>query len=256
MPVKISLCIITLNEEANLRRCLQSAAGTVQEIIVVDSGSTDGTRKIAEEFGARFEVHAWRGYAEQKNLALSLASLPWILSLDADEALSPRLKEEIEQLEETPEVAGYSMPRCVRFEGKWIRHGDWYPDRLVRLFRNGKARFGGGRVHERLEVDGPIARLRNDIEHYSFRDAADHAGRGEKYAKLWVESQLDAGRRAGPLAAPLRAGYKFVRGYFLRGGFLDGGTGFGIAWRNAREVYLKYQLLEIESSRRDAALRP
>lgn len=242
--MKISLCIITLNEERNLRRCLESATDLADEIVIVDSGSTDATAAIAAEFGARFEQHAWHGYGAQKNLALSLALHPWILSLDADEALSPRLREEIARLREpAAEIGGYSMPRCVFFEGKWIRHGDWYPDRLVRLFRKDHGAFTGGKVHERMDVRGEIVRLTGDIEHYSFRDAADHAARGEKYARLWAETQGEQGRRVGTLAPWLRAGFKLLRGLILRGGFLDGPRGWGIAWRNAKEVYLKYRLL-------------
>lgn len=242
--MKISLCIIALNEEKNLERCLKSAAGLVHEIIIVDSGSTDGTKLVAENFSARFVTQPWMGYGNQKNFALSLAAHDWVLSLDADEALSPRLREEISLLKEPDaSISGYSMPRCVFFEGKWIRHGDWYPDRLVRLFRRDRAEFAGGRVHERLELDGDILQLKNDLEHYSFRDAADHEARGEKYARLWAETQAEQGRKVSALAPISRAVFKLLRGYVLRGGFLDGRIGWGIAWRNAREVYRKYKLL-------------
>jgi glycosyltransferase involved in cell wall biosynthesis len=243
--VKISLCIITLNEEQNLPRCLRSAADLVDEIVIIDSGSTDSTPSIAGDFKARFIHHPWLGYVGQKNFALSQASHDWILSLDADEELSGRLREEIRALREleSPAPSGYSMPRCVFYEGKWIRHGDWYPDRLIRLFRKDKARFGGGKVHERLEIKGRVAALDGELHHYSFRDAADHRQRCAQYARLWAETQFEQGRVATPGAAPAHAIFRFIRAYLLKRGFLDGKLGFRIASYAAREVYLKYKLL-------------
>lgn len=244
--MKISLCIITLNEEANLPRCLASAAALAEEILVVDSGSTDGTEAIARQYGARWVPQDWLGYVGQKNFALSLAQQEWVLSLDADEALSPALAEEIRRVKTHPPpegVAGFDMPRCVFYEGRWIRHGDWYPDRLVRLFRKNCARFAGGQVHERLEVQGEIRPLRGDLFHYSFKDAADHRARGEHYARLWAETQRAAGRTAGPLAPYYHAAFRWLRGYVLRGGFLDGPQGWRIAALCARETFLKYQWL-------------
>jgi hypothetical protein len=135
------------------------------------------------------------------------------------------------------------MPRCVFYEGRWIRHGDWYPDRLVRLFRKDRARFTGGQVHERLEVQGEVRHLRGDIYHYSFKDAADHRARGEHYARLWAASQRAAGRTAGPLAPYYHAAFRWLRGYLLRAGFLDGPEGWRIAALCARETFLKYQWL-------------
>lgn len=244
--MKLSLCIITLNEEANLPRCLASCAGVVDEIVVVDSGSTDGTEALARQHGARWVPQDWLGYVGQKNLALSLARHEWVLSLDADEALSPQLAEEIRALKATDpptDVTGYDMPRCVFYEGRWIRHGDWYPDRLVRLFRKDRARFEGGQVHERLVLEGVIRHLRGDLYHYSFKDAADHRARGEHYARLWAQSQRAAGRTAGPLAPYYHAAFRWLRGYFLRAGFLDGPQGWRIATLCARETFLKYHWL-------------
>jgi glycosyltransferase involved in cell wall biosynthesis len=244
--VKISFCIITLNEEANLRRCLASCASLADEIVVLDSGSTDGTEKIAREFGAHWEHQPWLGYVGQKNRVLARATNDWIFSIDADEELSPNLRDEIAALKKNPlreDVAGYSMPRCVLYEGRWIRHGDWYPDRLVRLFRKSKGRFTGGKVHERLEISGPVAPLRNDLFHYSFRDATDHWDRCEKYAKLWAESQKEAGKSAGAIAPYSHAAFRWLRGYILKRGFLDGPQGRRIAGICAREVFHKYRLL-------------
>ena len=245
--MKISFCLITLNEAENLPRCLKSCADVPDEIVVLDSGSTDATEKIAREFGARFERQDWLGYVGQKNKLLTLASHEWIFSLDADEELSPELRDEIRLLKTAGEVGddvgGFSMPRCVLYEGRWIRHGDWYPDRLVRWFRRSRATFSGGKVHERLEIRGRIISLRGELYHHSFRDAADHRARGEKYARLWAQEKFEAGRGAGPFAPVYRAAFRWVRGYILRRGFLDGAPGWRIAALCAGETFLKYRLL-------------
>jgi len=254
--MNISFCLITLNEEANLQRCLQSCAELADEIVVLDSGSTDGTEQIVRQFGARWEHQEWLGFVGQKNRALGRAACPWVFSIDADEALSPELREEVRHLKGTEppvDCGGYSMPRCVCYEGRWIRHGDWYPDRLVRLFRRDRARFVGGQVHERLEVAGTVVRLHSDLHHYSFRDAADHWERCQKYARLWAETQLAAGQQAGVWAPSVHAAFRWLRGYVLRRGFLDGPQGRRIADLNAREVRLKYQLLRDLSRRREGA---
>jgi glycosyltransferase involved in cell wall biosynthesis len=244
--MKISFCLITLNEESNLPRCLRSLADLADEIVVLDSGSTDGTERIAREYGARFEHQDWLGYVGQKNKVLSLATHEWVFSIDADEELSPELRTEIRRIKSAgspADLSGWSMPRCVLYEGRWIRHGDWYPDRLVRLFRPDRARFAGGKVHERLELDGSVQALSADLYHHSFKDAADHWARCEKYARLWAETQHEAGRTAGPLAPFTHAAFRWFRGYVLKRGFLDGPQGWRIAGFCAREVALKYRLL-------------
>lgn len=244
--MKISFCIITLNEAENLPRCLASCEGLADEIVVLDSGSTDATERIAREFGARWEVGAWQGYVAQKNRLLDMAQHDWVFSIDADEELSPRLREEIRAIkaQDSPErISGYSMPRCVFHEGRWIRHGNWYPDRLTRLFRRQRARFAGGKVHERLEITGKIARLRGELHHYSFRDAEDHWERCRKYAQLWAESRHEEGKKSTAFTPGIRAVLRWFRGYFIKAGFLDGWHGLQIANVCAREVYLKYKLL-------------
>jgi glycosyltransferase involved in cell wall biosynthesis len=245
--MKISFCLITLDEERNLPRCLKSCADLADEIVVLDSGSTDKTEEIAREFGARFEHQEWLGYVGQKNRVLSLASNEWVFSLDADEELSPRLREEVQLLKSAGEVgndvSGFSMPRCVFYEGKWIRHGDWYPDRLVRWFRRDRAKFVGGKVHERLEVSGRIVSLSGDLHHYSFIDAADHRARCEKYARLWAQEKFETGQQAGVLSPAFHAAFRWLRGCLLRGGFLDGAQGRHIAALCARETFYKYKFL-------------
>ncbi len=244
--MKISFCLITLNEEANLPRCLRSLADLADEIVVLDSGSTDGTQPIARAAGARFAHQNWLGYVGQKNQVLSLATHDWVFSIDADEELSPELREEVRYLKSAgppADVVGFSMPRCVLYEGRWIRHGDWYPDRLVRLFRRDRAHFAGGKVHERLELDGPVTALSAELFHHSFKDADDHWARCQKYARLWAETQHESGRTVGPLAAFTHSAFRWFRGYVLKRGFLDGPQGWRIANACAREVALKYRLL-------------
>lgn len=245
--MKVSFFLITLNEEKNLRRCLRSCAGLADEIVVVDSGSTDATASIAAEFGARWQAQEWLGYVEQKNLALALTRHDWVFSLDADEELSPELRREIAQLKANPpegSVSGFSVPRCVWYEGRWIRHGDWYPDRLLRLARRERdAQFVGGKVHERLEVSGSVRPLGGELCHYSFENAGDHWERCQKYARLWAESQFELGRSAAPWDPWVHAAHRWCRGYLLRGGFCDGMQGWRIARLISREIFLKHSLL-------------
>jgi glycosyltransferase involved in cell wall biosynthesis len=255
--MKISACLIVHNEEKNLERCLKSLVPVVDEIVVVDSGSTDRTLEIAGSFKARIIRQEWLGYVGQKNFALEQAAHPWVLSIDADEELSPELADAVRCLEIDPltEAAGapngYTVPRLVYYRGKWIRHGDWYPDRLVRLFRRDQARFTGGRVHEKLEIAGRHPLLPGDLRHYTYANAADRRERSAKYAALWAETALEEGRRTYPGIGALRAVFRFVRGFILKAGFLDGLVGFDIAFGNAREVWLKYHLLRQLQRERD-----
>lgn len=254
--IKLSFCLITFNEQANLARCLASCAALADEIVIVDSGSTDDTPRIAARYGAQWHHQDWLGYVGQKNRVLALAQNEWVFSIDADEELSPELAAEIARIKagEVPaEVAGFDLPRCVFYEGRWIRHGDWYPDRLVRLFRRTRCRFAGGKVHERLETEGRILHLTGELHHYSFADAADHWARCQKYARLWAETQHEKGRGVPPLSPFLHALHRWVRGYLLKGGFLDGSHGWRIARMNAREVYLKYSLLRTLNQRTTGA---
>lgn len=245
--MRISAVLITLNEEENLPRCLASVRGLTDEILVVDSGSTDGTKAIAEEFGARVVHHDWAGYVGQKNFALSQAAYPWVLSLDADEEISPALRagiELVQQIENSDQLpAGYEVSRLVYYLGQWVYHGDWFPDVLVRLFQKDQARFEGGHVHERLVMEGPIERLPGYLHHYTYRDRNDRKRRIAHYAQLWAKSAAEAGKTAGPLAPATHAAARFLKGYLLKKGFLDGSLGFEIATGNAKEVWLKYQAL-------------
>jgi glycosyltransferase involved in cell wall biosynthesis len=247
--MKITACIITLNEERDLPRCLTSIAPLVDEILVVDSGSSDNTPVIARSFDARVLHQDWLGYVGQKNFALDNATHPWVLSIDADEEISPELANAIAKLKADPKADqpdsadGYEVSRVVFYRNRWIRHGDWYPDRLVRLFRRDKVRFSGGHVHERLELPGSHPLIPGDLRHFTYDNATDRADRSVHYAGLWAQSAYEQGRRAGALSAPLHALARFGKGFFLKGGYLDGVIGWDIAMGNAREVWLKYYLL-------------
>jgi glycosyltransferase involved in cell wall biosynthesis len=254
--VKISACLIVCNEEKNLARCLRSVAPVADEIVVIDSGSTDRTVEIARALGARVVAQPWLGYVGQKNFALEQAAHPWVLSIDADEELSPELAGGIARLRDDPAADapgapnGYTVSRQVFYRGKWIRHGDWYPDRLVRLFRRSEARFTGGRVHEKLEIAGHHPLLPGELHHFTYADPADRAARSATYAALWAQTAQENGKRTGWSTGAGRATWRFVRGFVFKRGFLDGAAGFDVARGNAREVWLKYHLLrEMQRSR-------
>jgi glycosyltransferase involved in cell wall biosynthesis len=247
--MKISACIIAFNEERNLERCLKSVAPLVDEILLVDSGSADRTPEIAAEFGARVVQQDWLGYVGQKNFALAQAQHSWVLSIDADEEISPELAAAIARVKadaaaDAPGAPnGYQFSRIVFYRKKWIRHGDWYPDRLVRLFRRTEARFTGGRVHEKLEVRGEHPILPGHLHHFTYEDAFDRADRCRRYAELWAHSAHEQHRRAYPWSGAIHGLARFAKGYVLKRGFLDGAIGWDIAAGNAREVWLKYHLL-------------
>ncbi|HEV3272573.1 MAG TPA: glycosyltransferase family 2 protein [Candidatus Methylacidiphilales bacterium] len=249
--MKISACIITLNEERNLPRCLKSVAPLADEILVVDSGSADATLDIARQFRARVLGQSWLGYVGQKNFALDHALHDWVLSVDADEEISPELAAAIVRVKGAAHGGstagapnGYEFSRIVFYRGRWIRHGDWYPDRLVRLFRRSEGRFGGGRVHEKLELPGEHPILPGHLHHFTYENASDRADRCAKYAALWAQSAHEERRRVHAWSGPVHALARLGRGFLLKGGFLDGAIGWDIALGNAREVRLKYQLLE------------
>jgi glycosyltransferase involved in cell wall biosynthesis len=247
--MKISACLITLNEERNLPRCLTSVAPLVDEILVVDSGSTDSTVDLAARFGARVVRQDWLGYVGQKNFAIGQALHEWVLSIDADEEISPELAASITRVKADPaSVApdapnGYQVSRIVYYHGRWIRHGDWYPDRLVRLFRRDGARFSGGHVHEKLELPGEHPILPGHLHHFTYENDDDRTRRCAHYAALWARSAREEHRGAAIWSAPLHGLARFAKGFILKRGFLDGPVGWDIAAGNAREAWLKYELL-------------
>jgi len=244
--MKISACLITHNEESNLTRCLTSLVTVVDEIVIIDSGSTDRTKFIATGFNARFLPHEWEGYVTQKNFACSKASHPWVLSIDADEELSPELQDEILALKEktdAPQPAAYVVSRVVFFEGRWIRFGDWYPDLLPRLFQKERGKFEGGRVHERLVIDGETEMLSAELYHHTYRDWEDQQKRVTHYAELWARDACERGKKASVFTPFSHAGWRILRSFFLKGGFKGGILGWKLACAQGQETYLKYNAL-------------
>jgi glycosyltransferase involved in cell wall biosynthesis len=240
---RLTATLITCNEEQNLPRALASLEDLADEIVVVDSGSTDGTCEIARQCGARVVHRAFTDYAEQKNFAAAQSSNPWILSLDADEELSPELRGSLRAWKELPPAAAaYEFARRASYLGGWIRHSGWYPDRKVRLYRRDLARFVG-RVHESLEVDGPVGRLDGELYHYTVRTFAEHVAKMDTYTTLAAEQLFAAGWRRWRLAMLLAPPWTLLRTYLIQRGFLDGYRGWLIARMAARYVFLKYRKL-------------
>ncbi|MFM7066001.1 MAG: glycosyltransferase family 2 protein [Gammaproteobacteria bacterium] len=241
-PRPLTACIITLNEEAQIADCLRSL-DFCDEILVVDSHSTDRTREIAASMGARVIERDWPGYRSQKQFAVEAASHDWVVSLDADERLSPGLREEIRRLRDapaTPGLVGYRMPRMTRYFGQWIRHGDWYPDRLLRVFDRRHCRFGGEEVHEKVVPEGRLGTLRHPILHDSYESLDDQLAKLQRYARLWAEARHAKGKRARLVEIFFNPFWRFFRAYVLRLGLLDGWRGLAIALIEANYVRQKY----------------
>lgn len=244
LPLPLSLSLIACNEEANLRRCLQSAAGLAREIVVVDSGSKDRTLDIAREFGARIQHQDWLGHRDQKNVALQLCSQPWVLALDCDEELSDTLRASLIAFfaeGDDQRFTGAEMARKVYFLGRWITHGDWYPDRKIRLFRRDAGRWGGSPEHDRVELNqGAVKRLAGDLHHYSFRDMRHYISKINGFADVFLERQKEAGESWSLPATLFRPWWRFFRAYVLRRGFLDGFPGLWIAVATAFFAFVRY----------------
>jgi glycosyltransferase involved in cell wall biosynthesis len=244
-PLPISVCLIAGNEVARLPRALASVAGWTSEIIVVlNEEVRDGTEELARAAGARVFREPWKGHIAQKNSAAAKASQPWILGLDADEAVSAPLIAELQQLFAAPEklapFAAFSFPRCTYYCGRWIRHGDWYPDRKIRLWRRGQAQWGGVDPHDTVIVQGRTGRLKSDLHHYSNESINRQIQKLIPFSDDFVRHRLATGRTGGWLDIAVRPGWRFFRAYVLRLGFLDGWPGYYIAWLNAFSSLTRY----------------
>ena len=238
--MRITATIITLNEERNIARAIESLR-CCDEILIVDSGSVDRTIELSEKLGARVIDANWRGYAGQKNWAAEQATHDWVLSLDADEALSEALEAEIWSLKKSgPRYDGYTMPRLARYLGRWILHGGWYPDRKVRLYDRRKAKWVGDFVHESVQVQGRVGHLDANLLHFTCESLSEHIKTMERYTTL--AAQELAGRRIQvPLSRMLFApAWTFTKSYVLQRGFLDGAEGLSIAYMAAFYTFLKY----------------
>jgi glycosyltransferase involved in cell wall biosynthesis len=244
---KLSVTVITKNEAADIDAALASVAWA-DEIVVVDSKSTDDTAAIARRHTDRVVVREWPGYIEQKNYAASLASHDWILSLDADERVTPELATEIKSLMAgSPRAAGFRIPRVTWHLGRWIRTTDWYPDYQLRLYDRRAAQWTGKYVHEAVTVRGATGRLRGELLHYAYRDIAEHLETIDRYTTLAARQMHDAGRRANVVDLAVHPFLAFLRNYILRGGIRDGDVGFTISRLNAYYVFLKFaKLRELE----------
>jgi glycosyltransferase involved in cell wall biosynthesis len=247
----ISAAVITYNEEHNIREALQSASW-VDEIIVVDSGSSDDTVEICRGFTDKIYHREWTGYVDQKNYAVDRASHDWILSLDADERFSPELCREVKELaQEGFGSHGYRIPRVAFFMGRWIRHGDWYPDYQLRLFDRRHGRWEGGRVHESVKMKEPPALLKGEIQHFTYRNLSDYLRRLELYSDLAALDYQQKGKTATSLSLLGNPMGAFVKAYLLKRGFMDGTPGFAVAVMGAVSVFFKYaKLFELQGKRR------
>ncbi len=238
MP-KLSVTIITKNEAAHIGAALDSVAWA-DERIVVDSGSTDDTVAIARRHADVVVVREWPGYAEQKNHAASLARHDWILSLDADERITPGLAAEIQALlASEPAARGYRVSRVTWYLGRWIRSTDWFPDHQLRLYDRRHGRWPARRVHESVQLDGPPGALRHELQHYAYRDLSHHLATMDRYTTLAAEQMREEGRRTYALAIALHPPAAFLRNYILRLGFRDGAAGLIVSVLNSYYVFLK-----------------
>ena len=240
---KVSVTVITKNEAADIAAALDSVAWA-DERIVVDSCSTDDTVAIAGRHGARVVSREWPGYVAQKNYAASLATNDWILSLDADERVTPELAAEIQStLANEPEERGFRIPRVTFHLGRWIRTTDWYPDDQLRLYDRRAAEWTGKYVHEGVTVRARVGRLRNELQHYAYRDVDEHMETIEHYTTLAAKQMFEQGRRATAFDLLVQSKFAFFRNYILKRGFLDGRAGLTISRMNAYYVALKFEKL-------------
>ena len=244
--MKISATIITFNEEKEIEAAIRSLEWA-DEILVVDSESIDRTREIAESLGARVIINPWPGFAKQKQFAVDNAQLDWIFSLDADERVTERLRDEILKIKDGGQSSdGYRIPRLSIYMGREIKHGGWYPDWQLRFFDRTKGRWKDVLIHESVQMspDAKVGNLKHDILHYSVESAAHHQKMiGERYAPLAAKQMFEAGKRTSPLAIVFRAWFAFIQTYFLKAGFLDGFPGFCIAYFAAHHTFMKYLML-------------
>ena len=246
--MKVSVCIICFNEERNIQRCLESV-GWADEIVVVDSMSQDKTMDVAKAYTDQIYQRAWIGYVDQKNFALSKARGEWILSLDADEEVTASLRDEIRtEIAKSDFSNGYWVPRRSFYQGRWIHHSGFYPDRQLRFFRREQGHWVGGRIHERVEVQGRIGELKNDLLHYPYQGViSGQLATVNRFSSLLAEDLYERGKRYRLALLLARPPLKFLEVYFFRLGFLDGLAGFVIAVSSAYAMFVRYvKLREIE----------
>ncbi len=249
--IKLSAIIITKNEEANIERCLRSVSW-VDEIVIVDTESTDSTLEIARNFDARVYRPEWKGFGPAKQYALDKATGEWVLSIDADEEVSFTLKNEIRQLlESEPECCGYYIPRKTRFLDRWILHSGWYPDYVLRLFKKSSGRFTLALVHEKVEVTGPTGRLHNPLMHYSYPTLEDYMHKLDHYSTLGAREMFEAGKRFHGYHLIVKPIMAFIKKLIFKKGWRDGWEGFMIAGLTSFGTLIKLaKLRELQAKAR------
>jgi len=241
---KLSVVIITFNEERNIERCLKSIKEIADEIVVVDSFSKDRTEEVCLNYKVRFIPHKFDGHIEQKNWAREQASYDLVLSLDADEALDEELKHSIKEVKMNPMQTGYKMNRLTNYCGKWIRHTGWYPDTKLRLWKKGTGAWMGENPHDEFRLTNKaeeVAHLKGDILHYSYHEAADHDKQIEYFTTIAAKAFVDKGKKPYFLQGYFSAFLKFIKCYFIKAGFLDGKEGWIISTKSSFAAYLKYK---------------
>lgn len=244
--IKLSVVIITFNEERNIARCLESVRTVADEIVIVDSYSKDRTKEICLSYGAKFVEHAFEGHIQQKNWAITQASNPIVLSLDADEALDQNLIASILEVKKNFTKDGYYMNRLTNYCGHWVRHSGWYPDTKLRLWDSRKGEWKGINPHDKYEMhngDSTTGKLAGDILHYSYYTVAEHYKQAEYFSTIAAKAYFDLGKKASLFKLIVNPIAKFLHHYIVHFGFLDGGTGFTIAKISAYSTYLKYSKL-------------
>lgn len=241
MQIKLSVVIITFNEEKNIERCLASVKSIADEIVVVDSFSTDNTKQICEKYNVKFVEHKFDGHIEQKNWAISQASNPHILSLDADEAITEKLAKEILSIKSNWQFDGYSFNRLTNYCGKWIKHCGWYPDKKLRLWDSRKGMWKGINPHDRYELTtSSIKHINEDILHYSYYSISDHIKQVNYFTDIAARAALDEGKKSSLFKILMSPVVKFLRDYFFKRGFLDGYYGLVISVISSHATFLKY----------------
>lgn len=243
---QLSAAIITYNEEKNIRRCLESLQGIVDEIVVVDSCSTDNTKAICQSFNVRFIEQPFLGYIEQKNFAIQNTNYDFVISLDADETLDELLKQSIAACKKEGFTSdSYNMNRCTSFCGRWIKHGTWYPDKKIRLFNKNKAKWAGINPHDKIELAATATcqYLKGDILHYSYNNLEEVIAQANKFTSIQAQAMYAKGKRASVLNLIINPAVAFISGYIFKAGFLDGADGFLLAKTIAYQTLLKYAKL-------------
>jgi glycosyltransferase involved in cell wall biosynthesis len=246
---KLSVVLITFNEEKNIARCLESVISIADEVLVVDSFSTDETEEICKGYPVRFVTNTFEGHIQQKNYAASIAAYDFILSLDADEALSEELLGEVKKVKEKLTADGYYFNRLNNYCGKWIRHCGWYPDQKLRLWDRRKGKWGGENPHDRFELKpgSKIEYLKGDLLHYSYSSIQDHIAQANKFSSIGASSAILKGRKSNLLKVVLFPFWRFLKNYFIRLGFLDGYYGLVVCLIISHENFLKYaKMIELQ----------